>query len=166
MPAWLTDLVILAPWLAALGLAVWVGWRVWPTVRKLMHFVDDVAGEPARPGQPARPGLMERIATVETRLNEYGSATRAQREHVNEALAELRHEVMPNDGSSMRDAVVRTETLARAVNEKVDVLDEKVIVLTQVTEKQGIWQDKHERKSDAVVARVDALEQKALPPRP
>lgn len=42
--------------------------KVWPFVRKLNHFVDDVAGEPARRGVPARPGLMERMATVETDL--------------------------------------------------------------------------------------------------
>lgn len=48
--------------LSAIG---WAFYKAWPAVRKLNHFVDDVAGEPARPGVPARPGLVERMANVE-----------------------------------------------------------------------------------------------------
>lgn len=55
--------------LAAIATAVaWLLHKAWPAVRKLNHFVDDVAGEPARPGVPARPGLMERMCNLEGRL--------------------------------------------------------------------------------------------------
>lgn len=47
-----------------------------------------------------------------------------------ETMSEIRHEVFPNNGGSLRDRVDRALT----------------------------WQEKHESKSDAVVARVDKLE--------
>ena len=162
MPAWLTDLVILAPWLAALGLAGWVGVKVWPTIRKLMHFVDDVAGEGERPGQPARAGLMERIAAIEakqTHVEQFVEDTEAHRAETARTLAEIRkdtatsrHQLVPNGGGSVIDQVVK-------LHQKVD--------------RAIAWQKKHEKKSDAVVtvvgdavARITALEQDAHPPRP
>lgn len=48
--------------LGALGAAVA---KVWPVVRRLARFLDDVHGEPARPGQPARPGWGERLSAIE-----------------------------------------------------------------------------------------------------
>lgn len=41
--------------------AVISGWS-WRHLRRWMRMVDDLLGEPARPGQPARPGVMERLA--------------------------------------------------------------------------------------------------------
>ncbi len=157
MPAWLTDLVILAPWLAALGLAVWVVWKVYPTVRKLGHFVDDVAGEPARAGQPARPGLMERIATVEGQNAEFAAGTAAHREHLSERLDRMQagidtvtHELFPNGGDSVRDQIDETRRQGARTEKKVD---------------QAIaWQKKHEKKSDAIVDRVKDLEEKGHTP--
>jgi len=48
--------------LGALGAAVA---KVWPVVRRLARFLDDVHGEPARPGQLARPGWGERLTRIE-----------------------------------------------------------------------------------------------------
>ena len=48
--------------LGALGAAVA---KVWPVVRRLARFLDDVHGEPARQGQPARPGWGERLTRIE-----------------------------------------------------------------------------------------------------
>lgn len=112
MPTWVTDLVQLAPWLAAVAVVAYVIVRVWPLVRKLGHFLDDVAGEPERPGVPARPGLMERIGRIE-------------------------HEVFPNSGKSLRDAVDRQ-------GQKLDTA--------------LAWQAKHEEKSDAALARIDKID--------
>lgn len=53
---------------AVLAIIAFVRW-VWPTLRKLGHLVDDLAGEPARPGVEARPGVMERLAQIETNVS-------------------------------------------------------------------------------------------------
>lgn len=60
--------------------------------RNLGHLVDDVRGEPARPGVEARPGVLERLQAIEARLSK------------------VEHEVTPNSGASMRDAVDRVES--------------------------------------------------------
>lgn len=84
IPQWVTDLIVLAPWFVAIAVVLIAAVKLWPYGRKLMHFIDDVAGEPARPGIPARPGLMERVARIE-------------------------HEITPNHGGSMNDALRRVE---------------------------------------------------------
>lgn len=48
--------------LGALGAAMA---KVWPVVRRLARFLDDVHGEPARPGVPARAGWSERLGRIE-----------------------------------------------------------------------------------------------------
>lgn len=74
----------LAMW--GVGIVVVVGLikKVWPLLKKLSDFLDDVAGEPARPGVPARAGLMERVQRIE-------------------------HELFPNSGKSLRDQTNRIE---------------------------------------------------------
>ncbi|WP_018559286.1 MULTISPECIES: hypothetical protein [unclassified Streptomyces] len=73
---------------AAICTVVWkvVRWAVL-LGRKVNFFIDDFYGEAARPGVPARPGLLERVSGVE------------------ETLAGVVHELHPNDGGSLRDAV-------------------------------------------------------------
>lgn len=67
-----------------LGLA----WRFVRAVRrvsrKVDEFIEDWNGAPERPGHPARPGVMSRLDWIE-------------------------HELKPNSGSSLRDAVNRIE---------------------------------------------------------
>jgi hypothetical protein len=58
--------------------------KVWPLFKKLADFLDDVRGEPARPGVEARLGLMERVMRVG-------------------------HELFPNSGKSLRDQTNRME---------------------------------------------------------
>ena len=50
---------------ALAGLATFLLVKVWPALRKFSWFLDDVIGEPARPGVPARPGISERLAALE-----------------------------------------------------------------------------------------------------
>ncbi|MGW6391240.1 hypothetical protein ACWFR1_12225 [Streptomyces sp. NPDC055103] len=68
-----------------------VGWRGLRALlhlgRKFNNFMDDWAGEPERPGVPARPGVMERMSGMEERLTRF------------------EHELYPNSGGSLRDAV-------------------------------------------------------------
>ncbi|GAA3718370.1 hypothetical protein [Streptomyces tremellae] len=60
--------------------ARWVGKR-WA---RIDEFIDDWQGTPPRPGVPARPGVMARLDAIE-------------------------HELRPNSGSSLRDAVNRVD---------------------------------------------------------
>lgn len=117
MPEWITDLISVAPWLAAIGVLIWVGVKVFPFLRKITHFIDDVAGEPARPGVVARPGLMERLSVVEEKQDEQ-SVSLAQQ---SAALAVVRHEVTTNHGSSLKDAV---KNLERKFDEHLETKNE------------------------------------------
>lgn len=54
-------------------------------VLRVDDFMDDWGGESARPGVPRRPGVMERLDWIE-------------------------HQLKPNSGESLRDAVNRIET--------------------------------------------------------
>jgi hypothetical protein len=85
-------LVGLAAGLGALG---WLVTKAWRGLRGIGHLVDDLRGEPARPGVPERPGIMSRLATLE------------------QDVSRVRSEVTPNGGGSMRDAVNRIETKLR-----------------------------------------------------
>lgn len=81
--------------LTALG---WLVTKAWRGLRSVGHLLDDLRGEPARPGVPARPGIMDRLAALEV------------------TTAVTRAEVTHNGGGSLKDAVVRIE---RRVNEHV-----------------------------------------------
>jgi hypothetical protein len=85
-------------WLALGAAVVVVGGGVVALIRWLRHhlggladFINDWHGEGARPGVPARPGVMERLSGIEDRL------------------AAVEHELQPNSGTSLRDAVNRVD---------------------------------------------------------
>ena len=88
VPQWMSDVIAVAPWLGAILVAAvairFAAKMFGPTVKKVLNFLDDWNGEPARPGVPARLGVMAR-------------------------LDEMHHELHPNHGSSLADAVNRTE---------------------------------------------------------
>lgn len=87
-PAWLTALTALAG-AALTGIAVMVR-SAWRFLRRVVRFLDDYAGQPARDGMPAKPGFMGRLASVE------------------EGLAHVVAETTPNGGRSIKDMVTRT----------------------------------------------------------
>ena len=123
MPGWIVDLISVAPWLAAAALLVWVALKVWPFLRKITHFIDDVAGEPARPGFEARPGLMERLSVVEEKQDEQSvSLAQQSAEMANQsvALSVVQHEVTTNHGSSLKDAVKLVATDLATLQQKFD----------------------------------------------
>lgn len=76
---------------AALGLL----WRLTRGVRRIVgrvdEFVDDWNGTTARPGVAGRPGVMARLDRIEQRLES------------------VEHELHPNSGGSLRDAVDRVD---------------------------------------------------------
>ncbi|MFE0763667.1 hypothetical protein [Streptomyces smyrnaeus] len=83
--------------LTGLGTVVWRGLRgVLHLGRRVNEFMDDWAGEEERPGVPGRPGVMERVSAIEDRLER------------------VEHELYPNSGGSLRDAVdLANERLSR-----------------------------------------------------
>lgn len=103
MPEWLPSLIVTVIIIFA-GLLGWLIKVAWPVVRKMSHFVDDVVGEPDRPGIPGRPGLMVRVAHIE-------------------------HEVKTNHGSSLKDAVKRVEQKQSEQGEQLDVQSDKIAEL-------------------------------------
>lgn len=76
------------------GLAGWLLVKAWPALRKFAWFVDDMTGEPARPGVKARPGMSERMATLEA-----GMAEMAKH------MASVRHHVQNDHETNLRDDV-------------------------------------------------------------
>ena len=107
-------------WLGMVGIVVaWIS-MVMPQLRAIMHALDDLRGEEARPGFDARPGVFERIKAVEDghadirqTLTEQGKVLAEQ----GEVLADIQHHVKPNSGSSSYDALLREIKAVRAVAE-------------------------------------------------
>lgn len=99
IPPWISDVITVAPWLGAFFVAAFFGVKLWkvvaPVFRAARDFLDDWKGEPDRPGVKGRPGVMERLGSIE-------------------------HELHPNSGLSMRDAINRTEKQGKDMAEKLD----------------------------------------------
>lgn len=95
-PQWISDVIAVAPWLGAFCFAGFIIWKVAPTLRKWGRFFDRVAGVPADPktGQKEIPGLFERMDRQDEALA-----------NQDKALEVIRHELFPNSGKSLRDAV-------------------------------------------------------------
>ncbi|WP_432158416.1 hypothetical protein [Streptomyces sp. bgisy153] len=81
-------------------------WRVMRAARRAVGRMDDLAddwlGVPERPGVPGRPGVMVRLRGIEERL------TRVE------------HELQPNSGRSLRDAVDRVDRRTRTLAPESD----------------------------------------------
>lgn len=86
---------------AAVGAALGLLHRATRGARRLAERLGDLAddwqGIPARPGVPGRPGVMQRLDTIE------------------QQLAAVEHELHPNSGSSLRDAVDRVDERTRQI---------------------------------------------------
>ncbi|MFB7576972.1 hypothetical protein [Streptomyces sp. NPDC056165] len=79
-------------------------WRMVRSVHRVVtrvdEFVDDWQGVPGRPGVPERPGVMARLDAIEDRLGR------------------VEHELHPNSGASLRDAVDRVDRRTRQLAEE------------------------------------------------
>lgn len=89
IPDWITDLIPVAPWLVAILIVGLFLWKVGPYLRKWGRFIDRIIGVPEdkKSGQKEIPGLFERM------------------DRQDELLETIRHELFPNSGKSLRDAV-------------------------------------------------------------
>jgi hypothetical protein len=77
-------------------------------LRKLSHLVDDLTGEPARPGFQGRPGLLVRVTSIEAGQEaiEAGQISSGERlTAVEKRLAAVEAQLRPNGGGTFRDAV-------------------------------------------------------------
>ena len=100
-------------WVGMAGLVVaWMA-KVMPQLRAIMHALDDLRGEEARPGFDARPGVFERIKAVEDGHADIRETLTEQ----GKVLADIQHHVKPNSGSSSYDALLREVKAVRAVAE-------------------------------------------------
>src|SRR5262245_60622699 len=107
MPVWLqfgAGLLAAAAVLTAIGVigrAVVVGVRFF---RKFSQFLDDLIGEPARPGFPeGRPGLFDRLASIEAKQ----AAVVATLAALEARTAAVEAQLHPNGGDSLRDRIDR-----------------------------------------------------------
>lgn len=99
-------------WAAAAGaitaLAA-LAWRIIRTlltlVRRLTAMADDLLGAPARPGHDARPGVMARMARIE----DCTTRTAERMASVESRVGRIEHELHPNGGGSLRDALDRVD---------------------------------------------------------
>lgn len=109
MPQWISDIITVSPVLAGICLFILLCAAAWrylrPPTRGLNHFLEDWNGEAAREGVAARPGVMRRFQALEEWQTKYGPI-----------IDKMDHELHPNSGSSMADAVNRTE---RSLNEHI-----------------------------------------------
>lgn len=53
----------------AVTMAAGIAAKVWPLLRRIGYLLDDLLGEPARPGVPPRPGMMVRQLKTEKTLD-------------------------------------------------------------------------------------------------
>lgn len=110
LPSWFTSLTvgeIVTTLVAfvALGAFLITLWRPMRRVTKILEQIsEDWHGVPARPGFPAIPGVPERLAMLEER---------SKRDR--ELLERIDHEMHPNSGSSLRDAVNKSAADVDAV---------------------------------------------------
>lgn len=106
------DMATILQWCGGLvvvggGLGVLIGGGKWMfgTLRKINDFLEDWRGEDSRPGYPGRPGVLERLVKLE------------------EHAATTTHEVQPNSGSSMKDAINRIDSRTAIIPDVVSRLE-------------------------------------------
>lgn len=110
--------------LVRLSRAVWSGWS------RIVETLEDLQGHPERLGptgqvvEEARPSVRELLTAHNRRLDE-----------VERGLARVAKEVLPNSGSSLRDAVDRVERrLDEATVRLDDAADERAEIRTTIAE--------------------------------
>lgn len=121
MPQWISDIISVSPVLGGFVLIVAVGAVAWkylrPPTKGLNHFLEDWNGDAERPGVPERPGVMQRLQDIDdsqARTATHQSNNDAMWAKYGPLIDRLDHEMHPNSGSSLADAVNRTEAALKA----------------------------------------------------
>lgn len=105
-------LIVWAGVLVALAAAGGVAWRATRSFRHMAQrfeeFIDDWRGTPSRPGVAGRDGVMVRLVAIEGQTQVIPDLERR--------VARVEHELRPNGGSSLRDAVDRVDIRTQALD--------------------------------------------------
>lgn len=101
----------IAAWVVGVAGALAVLVKFFQLTRKLFSFLDEVTGEPAAFGRPAKPGLVEKVDQIQ-----------AEQATHTEQIQKVLHELFPNSGASLRDAVDRLERQAHPPAVSVNVI--------------------------------------------
>lgn len=139
----MSELIELAPWLAAVvivvSVVVFITTKVVPVVRKFSRFLDDVLGAPPRLGMARRLSLMERVASIESVIvGTPASPGVTARPGLDARVALIEHEVTTNHGTSLKDAVKRTEERVTRVTGDVEKV--RMNLHEHITESEPIRQ--------------------------
>lgn len=134
------DQLVYILWIVPIGILTWVAVKLFPVVRKFVAFINDVAGEEARPGRAARPGLFERLESIET----------TQQDMVKKVNV-VHHEMFPNSGKSMRDQNNRIEAKVSADYKEIGLLKEAVEYLRTGQESQQKALSEHIKMSTGIL---------------
>ena len=103
----LTTIIAIIITAAGTSCGVWAfAKKVWPFVRRIVHFLDDWLGREETEAREAQPGVLVRLQRIE----------QAQAAHTQQFDVVL-HELFPNSGGSLRDEVKRSEAAVAAIQE-------------------------------------------------
>lgn len=141
------DQLVYVLWVVPIGLVTWIVVKLFPVVRKFVAFINDVAGEEARPGRPARPGLFERLGNIEN----------TQQEMVKKVNV-VHHEMFPNSGKSMRDQNNRIEAKVSADYNEISNLKLAVKDLKEGQDSQKQALDEHITLSAGILKALKSKE--------
>ncbi len=138
----MSTLLAIAGGLVLLGGGAAVVQRLFRVWRRVSQFIDRVVGIPEQFGLPAQPGILERLDNHE-RL-----------------MQEMHHELHPNGGSSMRDAIDRTE---HKLDDHQRKLDEHIDLANEV-HRQGAAAEEEIRGTIATLAEAVKIAAQSTPP--
>ena len=121
MPQWISDLIAVWPLLGAIATALFILswlWNKWgPGIRTALRVLDRLTGVPADP----RTGQLEVLGLFEwlKQLNDGQTAMKQTLQEQDGVLETIRHEVQFNNGSSVKDAIIRTEAQGKEMGEQL-----------------------------------------------
>lgn len=84
--------------------AIYAVVKAWTPMRRFFQFINALAGS------DTEPGILERLKSVESKQDEQGTQ-----------ISQIHHEVRPNTGGSIKDAVARIELRQETIKSKQEL---------------------------------------------
>lgn len=107
--------IMIATLLGAITAIILFAGKLVKFIKRVIHFLDDFIGEEERPGMPARPGLSERITNMEKCMGD----VKDQMSSIKEDVDEIKIEMRPNSGTTIRDSLNRIEVKVHELEDKM-----------------------------------------------